>query len=113
MQVKHEHHLLGFVASLNNIKSFGIISVIAYITPCMRAHNFKKQIVFAITFLFRSIDSFRLFVESKVFNDGIEALRISYKKMNPFCVPFATTNMGSAILAMDLVSLNLDSAMLT
>ncbi|PKI75349.1 hypothetical protein CRG98_004233 [Punica granatum] len=40
----------------------------------------------------------------KVFNDAIEALRISYKKMNPFCVPFATTNMGSAMLAMDLVS---------
>lgn len=39
----------------------------------------------------------------QVFNDAIEALRISYKKMNPFCVPFATTNMGSAILAMDLV----------
>ncbi|GJS43064.1 3-oxoacyl-[acyl-carrier-protein] synthase II, chloroplastic-like protein [Tanacetum coccineum] len=38
----------------------------------------------------------------KVFQDGVEALRISYKKMNPFCVPFATTNMGSAILAMDL-----------
>ncbi|XP_009336709.3 3-oxoacyl-[acyl-carrier-protein] synthase II, chloroplastic-like [Pyrus x bretschneideri] len=38
----------------------------------------------------------------KVFNDGIEALRISYKKMNPFCIPFSTTNMGSAILAMDL-----------
>ncbi|KAK4539051.1 hypothetical protein RGQ29_032016 [Quercus rubra] len=38
----------------------------------------------------------------KVFNDVIEALRISYKKMNPFCVPFATTNMGSAMLAMDL-----------
>uniref|UniRef100_A0A6V7PN52 beta-ketoacyl-[acyl-carrier-protein] synthase I n=1 Tax=Ananas comosus var. bracteatus TaxID=296719 RepID=A0A6V7PN52_ANACO len=38
----------------------------------------------------------------KVFNDAIEALRVSYKKMNPFCVPFATTNMGSAILAMDL-----------
>ncbi|KAG8636016.1 3-oxoacyl-[acyl-carrier-protein] synthase II, chloroplastic isoform X2 [Manihot esculenta] len=38
----------------------------------------------------------------KVLNDGIEALRISYKKMNPFCVPFATTNMGSAMLAMDL-----------
>ncbi|CAB4302736.1 unnamed protein product [Prunus armeniaca] len=38
----------------------------------------------------------------KVFNDAIEALRISYKKMNPFCIPFATTNMGSAILAMDL-----------
>ncbi|KAG1342586.1 3-oxoacyl-[acyl-carrier-protein] synthase II, chloroplastic [Cocos nucifera] len=37
-----------------------------------------------------------------VFNDAIEALRISYKKMNPFCVPFATTNMGSAMLAMDL-----------
>lgn len=39
----------------------------------------------------------------KVFQDGIEALRVSYKKMNPFCVPFSTTNMGSAILAMDLV----------
>uniref|UniRef100_UPI001CB9D576 3-oxoacyl-[acyl-carrier-protein] synthase II, chloroplastic-like n=1 Tax=Erigeron canadensis TaxID=72917 RepID=UPI001CB9D576 len=38
----------------------------------------------------------------KVFQDGIEALRISYRKMNPFCVPFATTNMGSAMLAMDL-----------
>lgn len=25
--------------------------------------------------------------------------------MNPFCVPFATTNMGSAMLAMDLVCL--------
>lgn len=41
---------------------------------------------------------------AQVFNDAIEALRISYKKMNPFCVPFATTNMGSAMLAMDLVS---------
>ncbi|CAH9106382.1 unnamed protein product [Cuscuta epithymum] len=38
----------------------------------------------------------------RIFSDGMEALRISYKKMNPFCVPFATTNMGSAILAMDL-----------
>ncbi|KAK9705628.1 hypothetical protein RND81_07G071900 [Saponaria officinalis] len=38
----------------------------------------------------------------KVFYDAIEALRISYKKMNPFCVPFATTNMGSAMLAIDL-----------
>lgn len=38
----------------------------------------------------------------KVFSDAIEALRVSYRKMNPFCVPFATTNMGSAILAMDL-----------
>ncbi|XP_045829877.1 3-oxoacyl-[acyl-carrier-protein] synthase II, chloroplastic-like isoform X2 [Trifolium pratense] len=38
----------------------------------------------------------------QVFHDAIEALRISYKKMNPFCVPFATTNMGSAMLAMDL-----------
>ncbi|XWS72306.1 hypothetical protein CRYUN_Cryun02cG0028600 [Craigia yunnanensis] len=38
----------------------------------------------------------------KVFNDAIEALRISYRKMNPFCVPFATTNMGSAMLALDL-----------
>jgi hypothetical protein len=40
----------------------------------------------------------------QVFNDAVEALRISYRKMNPFCVPFATTNMGSAMMAMDLVS---------
>ncbi|XP_043706619.1 3-oxoacyl-[acyl-carrier-protein] synthase II, chloroplastic-like isoform X2 [Telopea speciosissima] len=38
----------------------------------------------------------------KVFYDALEALRVSYKKMNPFCVPFATTNMGSAMLAMDI-----------
>ncbi|RZC85355.1 hypothetical protein C5167_041533 [Papaver somniferum] len=38
----------------------------------------------------------------KVFDDAIKALNISYKKMNPFCVPFATTNMGSAMLAIDL-----------
>ncbi|XP_020269626.1 3-oxoacyl-[acyl-carrier-protein] synthase II, chloroplastic-like [Asparagus officinalis] len=38
----------------------------------------------------------------QVFNDAIEASRVSYRKMNPFCVPFATTNMGSAMLAMDL-----------
>ncbi|XP_010477131.1 PREDICTED: 3-oxoacyl-[acyl-carrier-protein] synthase II, chloroplastic-like isoform X1 [Camelina sativa] len=38
----------------------------------------------------------------KVFYDALEALKISYKKMNPFCVPFATTNMGSAMLAIDL-----------
>jgi len=38
----------------------------------------------------------------QVFNDAVEALRVSYRKMNPFCVPFATTNMGSAMLAMDL-----------
>ncbi|PON93469.1 Polyketide synthase, beta-ketoacyl synthase domain containing protein [Trema orientale] len=37
-----------------------------------------------------------------VSTDAIEALRISYKKINPFTVPFATTNMGSAILAIDL-----------
>eukprot|EP00252_Welwitschia_mirabilis_P012000 TRINITY_DN2667_c0_g3_i1.p1 TRINITY_DN2667_c0_g3~~TRINITY_DN2667_c0_g3_i1.p1 ORF type:complete len:509 (-),score=102.32 TRINITY_DN2667_c0_g3_i1:123-1649(-) len=38
----------------------------------------------------------------KVFNDALEALNISHRKMNPFCVPFATTNMGSAMLAIDL-----------
>ncbi|KAL0354445.1 UNVERIFIED_CONTAM: 3-oxoacyl-[acyl-carrier-protein] synthase II, chloroplastic [Sesamum radiatum] len=38
----------------------------------------------------------------KVFSDAIEALRISHKKMNPFCIPFATSNMGSAVLAIDL-----------
>ncbi|KAK4269045.1 hypothetical protein QN277_022251 [Acacia crassicarpa] len=38
----------------------------------------------------------------QVFSDAIEALRVSPKKMNPFCVPFTTTNIGSALLAMDL-----------
>ncbi|XP_039027822.1 3-oxoacyl-[acyl-carrier-protein] synthase II, chloroplastic-like [Hibiscus syriacus] len=38
----------------------------------------------------------------KVFNDAIEALRISYRKMKSFCIPFATTNMASAMLAIDL-----------
>ncbi|KAJ6824041.1 3-oxoacyl-[acyl-carrier-protein] synthase II, chloroplastic-like [Iris pallida] len=38
----------------------------------------------------------------KVFSDSVEALMVSYRKMNPFCVPFASTNMGSAMLAMDL-----------
>ncbi|XP_057505221.1 3-oxoacyl-[acyl-carrier-protein] synthase II, chloroplastic-like [Actinidia eriantha] len=38
----------------------------------------------------------------QVFNDAIEALQVSYKKMNPFCIPFATSNMGSAMLAIDL-----------
>ncbi|CAH9148578.1 unnamed protein product, partial [Cuscuta epithymum] len=38
----------------------------------------------------------------KIFSDAIEALQISYKKMNPFCVPFSVTNMGSAILSIDL-----------
>ncbi|XP_050110058.1 3-oxoacyl-[acyl-carrier-protein] synthase II, chloroplastic-like [Malus sylvestris] len=37
-----------------------------------------------------------------VFYDAIEALRFSCKKVNPFCVPFTTTNMDSAMLAMDL-----------
>lgn len=48
----------------------------------------------------------------QVFNDAIEALRVSYRKMNPFCVPFATTNMGSAMLAMDLVCLSFNIAVL-
>ncbi|XP_076933350.1 3-oxoacyl-[acyl-carrier-protein] synthase II, chloroplastic-like [Bidens hawaiensis] len=38
----------------------------------------------------------------KVVSDSIEALRISYRKISPFCVPFASTNMGSSLLAIDL-----------
>ncbi|KAE9448886.1 hypothetical protein C3L33_19202, partial [Rhododendron williamsianum] len=38
----------------------------------------------------------------QVFNDAIAALSISYKKMSPFCVPFVSTNMGSALLGVDL-----------
>lgn len=44
------------------------------------------------------------FILRQVFHEGIGALRVSYKKMNPFCVPFSTTNMGPALLAIDLVS---------
>ncbi|CAL0330265.1 unnamed protein product [Lupinus luteus] len=38
----------------------------------------------------------------KVISDSIEALRVSYRKLTPFSVPFATPNMGSAVLAIDL-----------
>lgn len=48
------------------------------------------------------------FLFDQVFHDGIEALQVSYKKLNPFCVPFATSNMGAAMLAIDLVSYLLD-----
>ncbi|KAM1047335.1 hypothetical protein ACFX2C_026698 [Malus domestica] len=48
----------------------------------------------------------------KIFNDAIEALQVSYKKMNPFCVPFATPNMGSAMLAMDLLRVNSTKSMI-
>ncbi|RZC88997.1 hypothetical protein C5167_030690 [Papaver somniferum] len=34
------------------------------------------------------------FYFEKVYADTIEALRISYKKMNPFCVPFAIISKG-------------------
>ena len=37
------------------------------------------------------------------FSTATEALHTqSHKKMNPFCIPFAITNMGSALTAMDL-----------
>lgn len=68
--------------------------------------DFETDCFCDVDFLCLFIDSFRWFV-GQVFNDAIEALRISYRKMNPFCVPFATTNMGSAMLALDLVSLNI------
>ncbi|GJX01233.1 3-oxoacyl-[acyl-carrier-protein] synthase II, chloroplastic-like protein isoform X1 [Tanacetum coccineum] len=38
----------------------------------------------------------------KIVSDAIEALRVSYKKMTPFCVPFSSTNIGSSLLAIDL-----------
>uniref|UniRef100_A0A9R1UVX5 beta-ketoacyl-[acyl-carrier-protein] synthase I n=1 Tax=Lactuca sativa TaxID=4236 RepID=A0A9R1UVX5_LACSA len=47
----------------------------------------------------------------KVVSDSIEALRVSPRKMNPFCVPFASTNIGSSLLAIDLVSSNLSSSL--
>lgn len=37
------------------------------------------------------------------FADAVEALTVSgHRKMNPFCIPFAITNMGGAMLAMDV-----------
>ncbi|KAL5579614.1 hypothetical protein UlMin_012056, partial [Ulmus minor] len=38
----------------------------------------------------------------RIATDAWEALKVSYKKMNPYTVPFVVTNMGSALLAMDL-----------
>ncbi|CAN6451372.1 unnamed protein product [Victoria cruziana] len=38
----------------------------------------------------------------RVLHDNVAASMLSHKKMNPFCVPFAVSNMGSAMLAMDL-----------
>lgn len=35
------------------------------------------------------------------FASGCATLMTNHKKMNPFCIPFAITNMGSAMLAMD------------
>lgn len=36
------------------------------------------------------------------FTAGCTNILTSYKKMNPFCIPFSITNMGSAMLAMDV-----------
>ncbi|XP_024964031.1 3-oxoacyl-[acyl-carrier-protein] synthase II, chloroplastic-like [Cynara cardunculus var. scolymus] len=39
----------------------------------------------------------------KIFSDSVETMyTISYKKLNPFCVPSTFTNIGSSLLAMDL-----------
>ncbi|GAQ87715.1 3-ketoacyl-ACP synthase [Klebsormidium nitens] len=38
----------------------------------------------------------------QIFTDAIEALNTNFKRMNPFCIPFVCSNMGSAMLAMDL-----------
>ena len=39
----------------------------------------------------------------QTFATAVEAQAFQgYKKMNPFCIPFAITNMGGAMLAMDL-----------
>ena len=37
------------------------------------------------------------------FAGAVEAMTFqSFKKMNPFCIPFAITNMGGALAAMDI-----------
>lgn len=83
-----------------------------HIEPQIRSWD-KESYVFFIAAVNISTDDFIWYFDiDQVFNDAIEALRVSYKKMNPFCVPFATTNMGSAMLAMDLVSLYLVFAIL-
>ncbi|KAJ4717740.1 3-oxoacyl-[acyl-carrier-protein] synthase [Melia azedarach] len=38
----------------------------------------------------------------RVLQEGLEAVRISYRKMNPFSVPYSITNMASALLAIEL-----------
>ncbi|KAL9460702.1 hypothetical protein AB3S75_003831 [Citrus x aurantiifolia] len=38
----------------------------------------------------------------RALKDGIDAIKISYKKMSPFSVPYSMTSMASAVIAMDL-----------
>ncbi|XP_048321127.1 3-oxoacyl-[acyl-carrier-protein] synthase II, chloroplastic-like isoform X4 [Ziziphus jujuba] len=38
----------------------------------------------------------------KICTESVAALNVSYKKITPFYVPYVSTNIGSAILAMDL-----------
>ncbi|ESR39986.1 hypothetical protein CICLE_v10025485mg [Citrus x clementina] len=38
----------------------------------------------------------------RALKDGIDAIKISHKKMSPFSVPYSMTSMASAVLAMDL-----------
>lgn len=33
----------------------------------------------------------------QTFATAVEALQTSYKKMNPFCIPFAIQNMGALL----------------
>jgi 3-oxoacyl-[acyl-carrier-protein] synthase II len=37
----------------------------------------------------------------RAFANGCQTSLSNHKKMNPFCIPFSITNMGSAMLAMD------------
>ena len=68
------------------------------ISNSFQTQNYFLSVISSTTCIFK-----RNF--NQTFQDGIEALRVSYKKINPFGIPFATTNIGSALLAMDLVSL--------
>lgn len=46
------------------------------------------------------------FLFYQICTESMEALNVSYKKISPFYVPYVSTNIGSAVLAGDLVSYN-------
>lgn len=48
-------------------------------------------------------DSDGILAFEQTYHEAIKAAKISLKKVPPFTLPYTTTNIGSAVLGMDLV----------